>query len=335
MPPKIVFLAGVVLATGLCGLPAAAQPPAARVTADRTVGAPNTGPRNTAPQNAAPRPEPAAEVVRLWPGAAPGTETWSGPETDARIPLPGAPVLHMTSNVTTPTLTVYRPAPGTATGSAVVVVPGGGFQTLAVTHEGEMVARWLAARGVTAFVLKYRVRPDAALDLPGDLGSRPERFREFFDRAQPARRLAVSDAIQALRVLRQDPARFGIAPDRIGMIGFSAGAVTTMGVIQDGKPSDWPNFAAPIYGAMADTAAPPGAPPLFIAATEDDATVPVANSVEIFSRWSAAHLPAELHLYQSGGHGFGMVTHRLPVDGWTVAFEAWLRQHGWLTHAPS
>lgn len=286
---------------------------------------------------AAPAAEPvgAAEIVQIWPGAAPGTEDWSGAETDSPINLPGVPPLHMISNVTTPTLTVFRPAPGSANGTAIIVCPGGGFQNLAVTHEGEMVGRWLAERGVTAFMLKYRVRTSASFRLPVDPRHHPERFDEFAKIMDPARQIAVADATQALRFLRANASRFAIVPDRIGMIGFSAGAMTTMGVVLNSEAADRPNFAAPIYGAMDDKPPPKDGPPLFIAATQDDVPVPVMRSVAIFSKWTAADLPAELHLYERGGHGFGMVQKNKPVDDWTRAFEAWLKAGGWMSGTPA
>jgi acetyl esterase/lipase len=272
----------------------------------------------------------APEVVALWPSAAPGTEDWTGAETVNTLKLPGGQI-RMIGNVTKPTLTVYRPKASTANGTSVIVVPGGGFVSLAIDHEGYQVAEWLAARGVTAFVLKYRVRPNPNFRLPANLRKFPERFGEFFAQFSGGRPIAVADATQALRLIRANAARYGIAPDRIGMIGFSAGAITTMGVAMNDVPADRPDFAAPIYGAMEDNAPPKGAPPLFIAVTEDDPAVPAPESLKIFTRWYAAELPAELHVYEKGGHGFGMTPKMLPVDGWTVAFESWMKSHGWLT----
>ena len=286
------------------------------------------------PQAGAAKPAAAPEVVPLWPGQPPGTEDWTGPETDNSIRLPGNQLIRMTGNVTTPTLTVYRPAPGTANGTAVVVIPGGGFQMLAVSHEGDLVARWLAERGVTAFMLKYRVHMIPGFNIPAEMRTHPERFADFARKFDSGRPIAVADAIQAMRYLRANAGRYGIAPDRIGMIGFSAGAITTIGVILDGAPADRPNFAAPIYGAMIEDKTPPtDAPPLFIAATQDDNAVPVDQSLTIFARWTAANRPAELHIYQSGGHGFGMTRHNLPVDDWIKAYEAWLKAGGWIGNA--
>jgi acetyl esterase/lipase len=273
------------------------------------------------------------EVVKIWPGAAPGTEDWTGPESDTPLNLHGVGPISMVSNVTTPTLTVYRPAPGTANGTGVIVIPGGGFQALAVTHEGSMVAQWLADRGITAFVLKYRVRPIAGFRIPADLRKHPERFAQFAHTFDSGRPIAIADATQALRYLRANAARYAIAPDRIGMIGFSAGAITTIGVATNAVAADRPNFAAPIYGALLDRVPPVDGPPLFIAVAQDDNAVPAPESINVYNRWSAADLPAELHVYEVGGHGFGMMKKNKPVDGWADAFAAWMRSHGWMAAA--
>ena len=271
----------------------------------------------------------AAEVVKIWPGPPPGTEDWTGPEADQLLKIPGQPVIHLVTNVTAPTLTVYRPAPGASNRTAIIVCPGGGFQNLAITHEGELVAQWLVDRGYTAFILKYRVRPSGDFRIPPDVRHHPERFDEMARKFDSGRQLALVDATQAIRVLRANAGKFGIGADRIGFMGFSAGAITTMGVAMNVSPADRPNFGAPIYGAMQDKDPPKDAPPLFIAAAQDDNAVPVGKSVEIFTRWSAADLPAELHIYEHGGHGFGLLKHKTTSDDWTAAFEAWTRSHGW------
>jgi acetyl esterase/lipase len=295
------------LATALCAvLPAAAPLPALAAAATQ---------------------EP--EVIALWPGTPPGTENWTGEETVQTLPLPSGSI-RMIGNVTRPTLTVYRPPAGKANGTAMLVTPGGGFVSLAIDHEGIAVAQWLAERGVTAFVLKYRVKPNPAFRIPGNLRKNPELFAQFKASFSAGIPIAVADATQAIRYLRANAGRFAIAPDRIGMIGFSAGAITTMGAVMNEAASDRPNFAAPIYGAMDDKAPPAGAPPLFIAVTQDDPAVPATESLKIYASWTAAELPAELHVYERGGHGFGMRTLNQPVDGWATAFAAWMKSHGWL-----
>jgi acetyl esterase/lipase len=264
------------------------------------------------------------QVLRIWPAAAPGTESWTGSEVEADAELPGAGKVHIVTNVTIPTLTVFWPHGGSANGTAMLVAPGGAFRALAWDLEGTEVARWLSSRGITAFVLKYRVRPPV-----GREAGKPEAFDEWALRTKGAREIAVADAQQALRFIRSHAEDYGVATNRVGMIGFSAGAITTMAAVLGGDAAARPDFAAPVYGAMVPAQAPTaGAPPLFIVAAQDDPQVPAAKSVEIHERWTGAGLPAELHLYEKGGHGFGMRRRSMPADKWPAALEAWLISRG-------
>jgi dienelactone hydrolase len=223
-------------------------------------------------------------------------------------------------------MTVFRPRPDRANKTAIVVLPGGSFRALAWDLDGTETARWLADRGVTAFVLKYRVRPPTGQGSGG-----PESFDNFVKRTEPARQVAMADAVQALRLIRGNAARYGVAADRVGMIGFSAGAITVLGVSLAPGAAAKPDFAISLYGALPTEQAPgPGAPPVFVAAAQDDPQVPWQKSVAIYERWSRAGLPAEIHLYQKGGHGFGMRPHNLPADKWPLALEAWLSSRGLL-----
>jgi dienelactone hydrolase len=278
-----------------------------------------------------PPPDTTQEVVQLWPGAAPGTESWTGPEVN-RIDTGSLGEIQITTHVTVPTMTVVRPAPGKANGTAMLVLPGGAFAALAWDLEGTEVARWLADRGITAFVLKYRVRPFTPT--PGQ--ESPPDLTEILLQVEARRQIAIADATQAVRILRQDAANHGINPDRIGMIGFSAGAITTMGVLLENDAAVRPNFAASIYG-MSMTAAPQvpaDAPPLLLVAAQDDVSM-ATGSTQIFGLWTEANRSAELHLYEKGGHGFGMRPQGLPVDHWPAVLEAWLDAHGLLSNAAS
>jgi acetyl esterase/lipase len=263
------------------------------------------------------------ETVRLWPGAAPGTEDWNVQERTFKVPSKEFGGLPLVTDVTVPTLTVVRPDRAQASGTAVIVCPGGGFQFLGWEHEGMEVARWLAQRGITAFVLKYRVRLTGEVAAAGKGDERT--FEHRLKAAEPKISVARADAIQAIRYLRSNADMYGIARDRIGTMGFSAGAMTTMSVVLKADAESRPDFAASIYGAMEDAPVPKDAPPLFIVHTQADALVPAAQSTKMFHAWTAAERPAELHLYQAGPHGLGMRKVGLPVDGWTEAFEGWLR----------
>ena len=266
-----------------------------------------------------------SEVVRLWPGRPSGTENWTGAEQEVDAELPNLGKVHIITNVTIPTLTVFRPRPGLSNGTAMIIVPGGAFRALPWDLDGTETARWLTNEGITAFVLKYRVRP------PTDpSGNGAESFDHFAQRTKSARSIAVADAEQAVRFVRAHSARYELLPRRLGMIGFSAGAMTAMNVAVAKDPAERPDFAVSMYGALL-TSDPPSkdAPPLFIVAAQDDDQVPPEKSAEIFRRWTAAGLSAELHLYEKGGHGFAFRTHHLPSDHWPDVFRAWLEARGY------
>ena len=265
------------------------------------------------------------EVLRIWPTNPPGTENWKGPEEEADVTLPAVGKIHVITNVTVPTLTVFRPPVGTGNGTAVIILPGGSFRALAWDVDGVESAQWLASKGVTAFLLKYRVRPPQAGESFGNT------LQDFARATQSRRAIAVADAKQAIRFIRSNARRFDVAPDRMGIMGFSAGAMATVEVALAKDSAARPSFAVPMYGA-ALTPDLPGrdAPPLFIAAAQDDPQLPATNSVEIFERWTKAGRAAELHVYERGGHGFGFRRHRVPADEWPNSFEAWLKSRGYL-----
>lgn len=267
----------------------------------------------------------AQQVVRLYPGAAPGSEGWQHAErTDSIL---GKNVV-LVSGVSVPTLTVYRPA--SQSGAAMIVCPGGAFWSLAVQHEGEAVAKWLNTKGITAFVLKYRTVPGKSVldpDLGADLAAR--RYDRIDEVNRPHIPLAVQDGQTAVRYLRAHATEFGINPDRIGMMGFSAGgSLTLLTTLSEGEGSR-PDFIAPIYAYVpAEWAAkiPGGLPPLFLALSADD---PIAEgNLGLFEKWRAAGNPAELHVFAQGGHGYGMNPQNLPSDDWKVQLAEWMEIQG-------
>ena len=273
------------------------------------------------------------EIVKIWPGKPPGSEDWTKPESTEQSFVPDAGrSVQLIKNVSEPTLTVFRP--DHATGAGVIVLPGGGWGALAWDLEGTEVARWLTERGITAFVLKYRVHDgDAALmaKIVALLGqpATAGRFDEFMKVLEPQRRIAIDDAMQAMRVVRSGAPKYGVAADRIGMMGFSAGAMTTVSVVLEGDATTRPNFAAPIYGANASDKVPTkDSPPLFMAVAADDKLTAASESIEMFTAWQSAGVPAELHVYENGGHGFGRGKPNTATAKWTDAFDAWLTLHG-------
>jgi acetyl esterase/lipase len=287
----------------------------------------------------------AEAVVALWPGEPPEPSPGgAGPEQSFRQPAAGGRVTTMLRNVVTPTLTVFRPDAAKANGVGVIVCPGGGWRILAWEHEGVDLARWLTARGYTAFLLKYRLRPtlpdpDEYAKASAELSARltaqfaaREPARMFSQLAGDeaslrARAAAAADGRRALALVRERAAEWGVKSDRIGMIGFSAGAFLTGDVAMEpgGPPLA---FAAPIYGG--DTGGrpiPADAPPFFTAVATDDALL--FKVVERFYvDWSDSGRPAEIHVFNRGGHGFGMERLNLPVDRWIDLFGAWLADLG-------
>ncbi len=262
------------------------------------------------------------DVITLWPGVAPGSENWTQKEVRYNNTWDHK---KMVPNVTRPTLTVYRADPAKASGAAVIIAPGGGFRFLSWQNEGTAVAEWLAVRGVSAFVLKYRLM---------DTGDSLEAFETKINsgpRTKPAgmdiAELATADGRQAMKVIRQRCTDWKIAPDRIGIIGFSAGGVVAMGVVNQHDADTHPDFAAPVYGTGPESALPKDAPPLFILCASDDKGT-LGGTMRVFSKWKAAGLSAELHIYSKGGHGFGMSQRGLPIDHWIDRFGDWLTVQG-------
>lgn len=268
---------------------------------------------------------PQPQEVRLWPGDAPGTKNWTGEESQLDVELPAIGKIHVVSNVTVPTVTIFRPPAGKANGTAMLIAPGGAFRALVWDMNGTEVAQWLVDRGITAVVIKYRVRPPQ--QSPGTSGQ---------GAFEAARDIAVADARQALSLVRKNAKAYGLSPDRVGMIGFSAGAVTVMQLALSPDAAARPDFAVAAYGGIpADAVPTAAAPPLFIVAAQDDPQVPSRESMEIYRKWTEAKRPAELHLYEKGGHGFSMRAGKRPVDKWPEALEAWLLDRGMISKAPS
>ena len=239
-------------------------------------------------------------------------------------------------NVTVATLTPILADPTKATGAAVIVAPGGGFRTLSMDNEGWAVARALAARGISAFVLKYRLN-----QTPRDMAAFERSMAEMFSgaaRPRPAPEAAmaalspqIADARAAFALVRARAAEWRVQPDRVGMVGFSAGAMLTMATTLT-APDARPAFIANIYGPLAALRVPADAPPLFVALAADDPLFANAG-FGLIESWRAAKRPVEFHLYEQGGHGFGMYPKDTTSTGWFDAFLRWLEMHGALKPA--
>lgn len=264
--------------------------------------------------------QPIGEPVPLWPEVPPGTADWG---------------MRFVRNVTLPTLTPFLTNPRTASGAAAIVCPGGAHHSLAIDHEGYDVARWLQARGISAFVLKYRLIPtdqrQEVYDLRiQELLAEPDALREV---VRPHAPIAISDGQQAVRLIRSHAAEWGVDPVRVRLIGFSTGGHVAASVALQHDAASRPDWVAPIYGALwEEIVVPPDAPPLFIALASDD-VIAVDPALRLYSAWQAAGLSAELHCYAQGGHGFGMLCRGTPSDTWIERLHEWLQARGLLGHA--
>jgi acetyl esterase/lipase len=279
-------------------------------------------------QQSAWQPAPGHLTLNLWPHAAPGTQPSSAPEVDTTTAtdnrIAGKALIRL-GNVSVPTLTVYLPK-GKNSGAAVVVFPGGGYHILAIDLEGTEVCDWLNSAGITCVLVKYRV-PDSG--------------------PYPKSSAALQDAQRAFGIVRSRAAEWHIDPNRIGALGFSAGAHLSAALsthfdkrlydpVDDAdRVSCRPDFAVivyPGYLALAEQDFAPNpeihvtqeTPPSFIVQAEDD-PVHVENSTVYFMALKNAKVPAELHIYASGGHGYGLRRTELPVTRWPQLVETWLR----------
>lgn len=234
------------------------------------------------------------------------------------------------SNVTKPSLTVYKPLPWMADGAGIIVCPGGGFMALSIQSEGVQVAEWLAQHGVTAFVLKYRL-VHTGEDATAEFMQLWQDRDKLMARLSSDFPLAIADGLSAMTYVRAHAAEWGISPEKIGIVGFSAGGTVTAGVALRYTRESRPAFAAPIYPAASmfkNATVPADAPPLFIAAATNDNLNLAGDSVALYEQWTSAHKAAELHMFELGGHGFGMRKQGLPSDEWIARFWDWLQLEG-------
>ena len=235
-------------------------------------------------------------------------------------------------NVSRATLTPFLPERSKANGAAVIVAPGGGFRILSMGNEGWEVAQALNKHGVAAFVLKYRLQRTAEDWAEFDKGNPltaptpgappgPPNFAELM-------KLPLEDATAAFKMVRARAKEWGIDPNRVGMIGFSAGAGTTMAATLQSTENK-PAFIAPIYGSLRAVEVPADAPPMFVALAADD---PLFGKSDfgLISAWQKAGRPVEFHLYQNGGHGFGLGNPNRTSTGWFPQFMLWLEVNGML-----
>lgn len=274
------------------------------------------------------QPAPGHLTLPIWPHGAPGAQSNAPAEVDTTTAqdklIAGKPLIRL-GNVSNPTITLYKPSHATGAGPAVVVFPGGGYKILAIDLEGTEVCDWLNSAGVTCVLLKYRV-PDSG--------------------PYPKSAAALQDAQRAMGLVREHAAEWGIDPHRVGVLGFSAGghlaaAISThfeqrLYPVVDAadQQSCRPDFAVVIYpgylaiaekGMATNPEIHPTAqtPPTILVQAEDD-PVHVENSTNYFLQLKQAGVPAELHIYAQGGHGYGLRRTELPVTTWPDTVEKWM-----------
>lgn len=264
--------------------------------------------------------EPGA--IPLYSGVAPGSETSTAVER-WNIMGNGQRVVR---NVVRPTITPFLPDPKKATGAAVIVAPGGGFKMLSMDNEGWPVAKWLASRGIAVFVLKYRLNETPA-DEAGFMREMGAVFAAAMsgkgERPDLTEPRATADALQALKMVRAGAAKWRIDPARVGMVGFSAGAMTTLNATLVADAAARPAFVGYIYGPMVAVNVPADAPPMFAALALDDGLFG-RQGFGIVENWHKAKRPVELHAYERGDHGFGMGLAGTTTTGWLPQFYSWL-----------
>ena len=262
------------------------------------------------------------KVIALYPGTAPGSESWNWDEAVMAM----GPV-KFAYNISKPTLTVFQADPSVATGKAFVVCPGGGFHFLSMDNEGYEVAKWLNTNGITAFVLKYRTQHCLTNNPMQEFVSKQPNTEKFNKDIEPIVAMGIADGKAAIAYVRSHATEYGVKPDQIGIMGFSAGGTVTAGVAMTYDPTSRPDFAAPIYpyvGSFGNPAVPADAPPIFIAAASYDNFGFEKHCIALYEKWIDAKKSAELHIYKKGGHGFGMQKQNPPTDQWINRLYEWL-----------
>ena len=269
------------------------------------------------------------KVIPLYNGPAPGSESWNWQQQENADNMYHGNVVF---NVVNPTLTVY-PADSalSATGTAVIICPGGGLLTLSIEQEGYAVARWFQKKGITAFLLKYRLMHTLGTDPYKEMLTKMASGK-LLEYQAPVAPLANADGRAAIAYVRAHAAEYGILPSHIGIIGFSAGGTIAATTAYNYTPENRPDFVVPVYAYFPEEMqknVPTDGPPMFLAAAADDKSS--MYSVSLYNTWINSGHSAELHIYSKGGHGFGMKTQGLPSDTWSDRLSDWLNVQGFLT----
>ena len=276
------------------------------------------------------------KIIPLYEGKPTGSEDWHFEEiTKVDAAKPYSPY---TYNVSEPTLTYFPPNPYATvkTDTAMIIAPGGGFQYLSIEKEGIQLARYMANKGISVFLLKYRTNPSKTdnpkKELQDILTGKVEGGIKAFEKIVP---LCTMDAIAAMQYIRTNAAQYGIHLQKIGFAGYSAGGCIALALAKNAPKELLPNFIAPIYPYYHNI--PGNVPkksevniPIFLAVAGNDELNLTTHSIAAYQDWVAAGQSAELHVFEKGGHGFGLFTQNLPSDKWIENFLAWLQHNNYI-----
>jgi len=271
----------------------------------------------------------AQEIIEVPHDKAEGT-TWEGDEKAYYSEIWQNNVV---TNVSVPTMEVFRPE--NPNGTSVIVAPGGGLYALSITSEGTDVAKWLNKKGITAFVLKYRLVPtgeDGVKEITEDGAKNPALIVQ---RVMPVLPYSYADGLSAIAYVRENAESFNIDSKKIGFMGFSAGGAVTMGLAYNYTENNRPDFLVPVYPwtlVMPVQEVPEDAPPMLVICASNDPLGLAPGSIELYSSWLKANKPIALQMYAKGGHGFGMKKQDLPSDTWIERFYEWSVAQGITPH---
>jgi acetyl esterase/lipase/lysophospholipase L1-like esterase len=254
-------------------------------------------------------------VIQLYPGAAPGSENWNWSENEAYSDYWKENIV---KDVSHPSLIVYPADPVVqATGTSLIICPGGGFRQLSIDKEGNELAQFLSRKGITCFVLKYRLQHNDS--------SAANKIAKLYD--LPTIPMAIADGKNAIAYVRAHADEYHLKKDRIGIIGFSAGGTIAVTAASEYTTDTRPDFVGAIYPYVPEQLskpAPVNAPPLFITAASDDPLNVEGENINLYNKWLKANDSVEMHIYKKGGHGFGMKKQGLEADTWADRFSDWI-----------
>ena len=266
------------------------------------------------------------KVIPLYKGTAPGSENWNWTESETyKNPL-NTKIVY---NVTEPTLIAYLPEAAAVNGSTIIICPGGGFHVLLIDSVGAKLAKELTKKGITVFVLKYRLAQSFTDDPWLEVTNLMKDSLKFTSKIAPVAKLAGDDLNASIYFLTQHADDFKLDKSRIGVMGLSAGGVLAANLAYNYTPETRPAFVAALYTkttSVKRTNIQADAPPLFIAAAIDDTLTSVSHSISLYNDWMNSKHSAELHLYTKGGHGL----RGFPAESWIIRFEEWLDVQGFL-----